>query len=56
MVNPGCLQIDKDKVAALCNAQTTENKAKQRLFLCLCDVYRRFIDDFTGLVHLLKNS
>jgi len=54
MVNPGRLEIDKTNVESLRQAEPPKNKTQLRSFLGLCNVYRRFIDDFTGLAHPLN--
>ena len=54
MVKPGQLEIDRTNVASLKNAKPPTNKTQLRSFLGLCNVYRRFIKDFTGLAHSLN--
>lgn len=54
MVKPGCLDIDQTKVASLRNAIPPKNPAQLRSLLVLCNLYRPFIDEFSGIAHLLK--
>ena len=56
MVKPGQLEIDRTNVESLRNARPPTNKTQLRSFLGLCNVYRRFIDDFTGLAHPLNQQ
>ena len=54
MVKPGSLQIDKTNVNSLRQAKPPTNKTKVRSFLGLCNVYRRFIDNFTSRANPLN--
>lgn len=54
MVKPGQLEIDRTNVELLHQAQPPTNKTQLRSFLGLCNVYRRFIDDFAKLAHPLN--
>ena len=54
MVKPGTLEIDNTNVESLKHASPPSNKTQLRSFLGLCNVYRRFIEDFTGLANPLN--
>lgn len=54
MVNPRWFEIDKNNVASFQDAKPSMNKTKIRSFLDFCNVNRRFIDDFTEIVHPLN--
>lgn len=54
MINHGWLKMDKSNVTSLQDAQPPTKNKQLRSFLCLCNVYRRLIYDFTGLTRPLN--
>lgn len=55
MVKPCRLQIDTKNVNSLRKVQLSNNKTQLRSLLGLCNVYGRFLEDFTGMVHHVNN-
>ena len=60
MVTPGRLEIDRTNVDSLRQAKPPSTKTQLRSFLGLCNVYRRFIENFakrtSALNQLLKKG
>lgn len=55
IIKLGCLEIDQSHTKCLKDAKPSANWYSIRLFLGLCNVYRRFIPDSTGIAQLLNN-
>ena len=51
---PGRLEVDTVNTASLRDAKPPTTRTELRSFLGLCNVYRRFIRDFTHLAHPLN--
>ena len=49
VIRPGRLEVDLARIAALNKAQHPRNHTELRSFLGLCNVYRRFIRNFTHM-------
>ena len=54
VIRPGRLEVDGTNTASLRNAKPPTAKTELRSFLGLCNVYRRFIQNFTELAHPLN--
>ena len=54
IIRPGRLEVDTVNTASLRDAKPPTTRTELRSFLGLCNVYRRFIRDFTHLAHPLN--
>ena len=48
IIKPGHLEVDRAKTASLRDAKPPSSKTELRSFLGMCNVYRRFIAEFTN--------
>ena len=48
IIKPGHLEVDRAKTASLRDAKPPSSKTELRSFLGMCNVYRRFISEFTN--------
>ena len=56
IIRPGRLAIHGKNLEALAKALPPKNKTQVRSFLGMCNVYRRFIRDFTRIAHPLNQK
>lgn len=54
VILPGKLEVDRAHTASLKQAKPPTTKSELRSFLGLCNIYQRFILDFTGISHPLN--
>ena len=54
VIKPGTLEIDSASTASLKNARAPETQSEIRSFLGMCNVYRRFIKDFSDVAEPLN--
>ena len=54
VIRPGRLEVDTVNAASLHDAKPPTTRTELRSFLGLCNVYKRFIQDFTHLEHPLN--